>query len=133
MFYQLKINEDSLLCLIYLALDFPNMPGLHYTIYLNLSYGPCHDLPNPVKVGTVNNALRSLRFSQKRAAFCPPAGNSVWFRIYRVAWSLLMKEISFKKDVLFGFIDEVAITVTDGKKYGCAFVRITPLINSNVT
>ena len=42
-----------------------------------------------------------------------------------------MNKISFKKDVLMGFIDEAAITVTDGKKYGRAFVGINSVDQSS--
>lgn len=74
--------------------------------------------------------MRALKFSIKKAAFCPLARNSIGLRIFRVAWSLFMDEISNQKDVLIGFIDEAAITIEEGSKFGRAFVGITPLINS---
>ena len=128
--HNLKLTDEALTCLICLALDFPNLPAKQFATYLNSKYGPCGELQKHVTSETVSRALKSLNFSVKRAAFCPPARNSIGLRIYRVAWSLLMQEISNQNDVLLGFIDEAAISIGDGKKYGRSFVGITPLINS---
>lgn len=128
--HNLKLNDEALTCLICLALDFPNMPSKHFASYLNSKYGPCGEINKHIEPETVSRALKSLNFSIKKAAFCPPARNSIGLRIYRVAWSLLMQEISDQNDVLLGFIDEAAINIGEGKKYGRSFVGITPLINS---
>lgn len=82
-----------------------------------------------VKISTVHTALRSLKFTVKRGAFCPPARCTIGNRIFRVAWSLSMDEISNKKDVLVAYIDEAAVSINEGDKYGHAFIGITPLIN----
>lgn len=124
----LKMTDDAILCLMCMALDFPNMQVKYFTSYLNSKYGPCSE--KNVKDSTVFSAMRALKFSIKKAAFCPPARNSIGLRIFRVAWSLFMDEISNQKDVLIGFIDEAAITIAEGSKFGRAFVGITPLINS---
>lgn len=128
--HNLKLNDDVLLCIICLTLDFPNMPSKQIASYLNSKYGPCSDEKKHIKPGTVSRALRSLNFSMKKVAFCPTTRNSIGLRIYRVAWSLLMQEISNQNDVLIGFIDEAAVSIGEGKKYGRSFVGITPLINS---
>lgn len=125
-----KLNDEVLLCLICMALDFPNMTSKQFASYLNSEYGPCFAKKKKIKPGTVSRALRYLNFSMKKVAFCPPTRNSIGLRIYRVAWSLLMQEISNQNDVLIGFIDEAAVSIADGKKYGRSFVGITPLINS---
>ena len=125
--HNIKINDDALKCLICLVLDFPNMPVKNFTKYLNSQFGPCHE--KKVKESTVHKALQSLKFSVKKAHFCPPPRNSIGLRIYRVAWSLCMEEISNQSDVLIGFIDEAGITVSEGRKYGHSFVGVTPMIN----
>lgn len=125
-----KLNDEVLLCLICMVLDFPNMTSKQFASYLNSEYGPCFANKKKIKPGTVSRALRSLNFSVSKVAFCPPTRNSIGLRIYRVAWSLLMQEISNQNDVLIGFIDEAAVSIADGKKYGRSFVGITPLINN---
>lgn len=39
--HNLKMTDDALLCLICMALDFPNMKVKHFKDYLNSQYGPC--------------------------------------------------------------------------------------------
>ena len=129
--HNFKMTDDALTCLICLALDFPNMQIKHFTSYLNSKFGPCYH--KKVKDSTVHCALRSLKFSVKKAAFCPPARNTIGSRIFRVAWSLFMDEISNQNDVLIGFIDEAGVGIGEGSKYGHSFIGITPLINSTLS
>lgn len=126
--HNVKLSDDAILCLICLVLDFPTMIARDFTRFLNSERGPCHS--KNIKIRTVQKALHSLNFTVKKAAFCPPARNSIGLRIYRVAWSMLMDDISNNDDVLMGFIDEAGVTVNEGSKYGRSFLGITPLINS---
>lgn len=123
-----KLNDDVLLCLICLVLDFPNFSASSFVKFLNSEYGPC--CANNIKKRTVQNALHCLKFTVKKAHFCPPARNSIGFRIYRIAWAMFLDEISNKEDVLIGFIDEAGVTVNEGSKYGRSYLGVTPMINS---
>ncbi|KAK8886223.1 hypothetical protein M9Y10_041682 [Tritrichomonas musculus] len=123
-----KLNDDVLLCLICLVLDFPNFSASSFVKFLNSEYGPC--CANNIKKRTVQNALHCLKFTVKKAYFCPPARNSIGFRIYRIAWAMFLDEISNKEDVLIGFIDEAGVTVNEGSKYGRSYLGVTPMINS---
>lgn len=129
--HNVKLSDDAILCLICLVLDFPTMVARDFTRFLNSEHGPCHF--KKVKIRTVQKALHSLNFTVKKAAFCPPARNSIGLRIYRVAWSMLIDDISNNEDVLMGFIDEAGVTVNEGSKYGRSYLGITPLINSTLS
>lgn len=122
-----KVNEETLRCLITLVLDFPTLSTTSYTTYLNSKYGPNYS--NNISVRTVERYLNSIGFKIKRASFAPPNRNSIGLRIFRVAWCKIIEDILKEKNVLFGFIDEAAITTCEGKNHGRAFEGITPLIN----
>ena len=80
--HNVKLSDDAILCLICLVLDFPTMVARDFTRFLNSERGPCKG--KNIKIRTVQKALHSLNFTVKKAAFSPPARNSIGLRIYRV-------------------------------------------------
>ena len=73
--------------------------------------------------------MKKLKFTCKKASFSPPTRNSIGLRIYRYAWCHFIKEISNKRNTLIGFIDEASVTSCEGRKYGRAYVGLTPVVN----
>ncbi len=122
-----KVNDETLLCLITLVLDFPTLSTTSYVTYLNSKYGP--NYMNNISLRTVERYLNIIGFKVKRASFAPPNRNSVGLRIYRIAWCKIIEDILENENVLLGFIDEAAITTCEGKNSGRAFNGITPLSN----
>lgn len=123
-----KINDKVITTILCLLIDFPNFPAPIYTKYLNGSSGCCHQ--KPISLTTVKRIIRSMNFTVKKVAFSPPNRNTIGARIYRVAWSLFLDEISNDENVLLCFVDEAAVTTTQGRKYGRAFASVTPMINT---
>ena len=120
-----KVTDDTLKCLITLALDFPTMSSESYSIYINSRFGPNH--ANKISERTVQRYLSFLDFKLKKVSFAPPNRNSIGLRVFRVAWAMIMEQVSKEENILLGFIDEASITNFDGKRYGRAFAGITPL------
>ncbi len=126
-----KVTDDTIKCLITLVLDFPTLSSENYTAYINSPLGP--NEKDQITPRTVSHYLHALRFTVNRATFSPPNRNSIGLRIYRVAWCKIIEKIIKKDYVLLGFIDEAAITVSEGRKYGRSYIGITPLANVPLT
>lgn len=122
-----KVTDETIICLITLCLDFPTLSTSTYVTYLNSKYGP--NYKNNITLRTVERYLKYFDFNVKRASFAPPNRNYIGSRIFRVAWCMKIEDILKDSNVLFGFIDEAAVTTCEGKNHGRAFTGITPLCN----
>lgn len=125
-----KVNDETIMCLITLVLDFPTLSTSTYRTYLNSKYGP--NYKKNISIRTIERYLKYFRFNVKRAAFSPPNRNYIGSRIFRVAWCMKIEDILDDSNVLFGFIDEAAVTSCEGKNHGRAFTGITPLCNCSL-
>lgn len=73
--------------------------------------------------------MKKLNFTCKKASFAPPNRNSIGLRIYRYAWCHFIEQIYQSQNTLIGFIDEASVTSCEGRKYGRAYIGLTPVVN----
>ena len=99
------------------------------TKYINSKYGPNYNYALKISKRTVQRYLKLLRFSVKIAQFAPPNRNTIGLRIYRVAWCKIIEDILNNDNVLIAFVDEASVTSCEGRVFGRAYARITPVIN----
>ena len=99
------------------------------TKYINSKYGPNYNYALKISKRTVQRYLKLLRFSVKIAQFAPPNRNTIGLRIYRVAWCKIIEDILNNDNVLIAFVDEASVTSCEGRVFGRAYARRTPVIN----
>lgn len=125
----LKVTKETIRCLITLILDFPTMTPDSIATYINSPFGPNNELEKNISGRTVQRYLKYLHFTCKKCSFAPPNRNCVGLRIFRVAWSRLVKRISLQKNVLLGFVDEAGVTNCNSKNSGRGLLGVSPLVN----
>ena len=124
-----KVSKETLLCLIVLVLDFPNLSASSMARYINSRYGPNYQYDKHISARTVQRYLSLMKFTVKKALFAPPNRNSIGLRIFRVAWSRIIQDILMNDNVLLCFVDEAAVTDVEGRLFGRAYASITPVMN----
>ena len=122
-----KVSDDTIKCMVTLAVDFPNLSTNAITAYINSPFGT--NFESPLNPRTVQRYLKNLDFSVKKVQFAPPNRNSIGLRILRVAWTKIIQKIIKKDNVLIGFIDEASVTTNEGPTQGRSYIGITPVVN----
>ena len=120
-----KVTEDVLKCLIATVFDFPDALDKERLEYLN-KYGPC--INDNICEKTVNNALHNLNITIKDPSFSPAARNCFGYRIARILWATVMKEISNAPGSLICFIDEAGVMLNKRKR-ARGFLSMIPITN----
>ena len=124
-----KVTKELINCLITTVLDFPEATDSERTDYINSYSGVFND--TTISESTIDRILKNLKITVKQPSFSPVARNSFGYRIARVLWSKVMKEVIDDKSTLACFIDEAGVVIGTRRR-ARGFMSVSPCTNKTL-
>lgn len=120
-----KVTPEVMKCLVTTVLDFPDATDAERADYLN-KFGPC--VGNNICIKTVNNALKKLKITNKTPSFSPKPRNCFGYRVARIVWANIIRDIQSTSNTLICFLDEAGV-VLNKRKRARGFISMIPTTN----